>query len=102
MLNKLQPNRLLSGEDALMPGVWSVQIIDNAGKQTGVYQYSYGSALAYATLIMMPDVHIITIERDDVEFQRFDRERIVDSNSWHEIEDLSELKSKGLFINLLA
>ena len=102
MFNRLKPKRLLSGDAAVAPGVWNVRIIDNAGKTTGVYQYSYNSALAYAVLIMMPDIHIIIIERDHVAFQRFDRARILDSNNWCEVDDLSAPKPKGLFINLLA
>lgn len=88
-MNRLKPNKLLGDDKAMMPGSWNVLVIDNAGKTTGVYQYCYNSALAYAALVMMPDVHIIIIEKDRVEFQRFDRACIVDSNNWREVECLT-------------
>lgn len=86
MFNNLKPRHLLSSDEALKPGRWYVRVIDNSGKMTGVYQYCYGSALAYAKLIMMPDTDIITIEKDDMDFQKFERTHKININHWFEVD----------------
>lgn len=102
MTNKLNPRYLFDDGDTVIHGCWNVVIIDSAGKRQNVYQFSYGSSLAYALLIMMPDVDVIAIQKNGVDIQRFDREPCRDTNNWCEVEDLEKPIAQSVRTNLLA
>lgn len=59
---------------------------------------NYLNCVLQAKLRATPESHMIIIKKDGRDFQRWDRDRVVDSNEWHEVDDLSELKTLGKIV----
>lgn len=98
MNNDFKGIRKLRGNAASKVGHWSVELTANDGEVSFTNQRNYDISFALVRLIMTAEAHMIIIKKDGKDFQRWDRERFVDSNGWNETCNLNTAKESGHII----
>lgn len=100
-LDVIEPTKMKLKEARLYENEWRLEVTDNDGLVTtfpSIHQSqktNYLNCVLQAKLKASPDVHMIIIKKDGRDFQRWDRDRVLDSNEWIEVEDLNEIKIIG-------
>ena len=100
-LDVIEPTKMKLKEARLYENEWRLEVTDNDGLVTtfpSIHQSqktNYLNCVLQAKLKASPDIHMIIIKKDGRDFQRWDRDRVLDSNEWAEVEDLDEIKIIG-------
>lgn len=100
-LDVIEPTKMKLKEARLYENEWRLEVTDNDGLVTTLPsahqspKTNYLNCVLHAKLKASPDVHMMIIKKDGQDFQRWDRDRVLDSNEWAEVEDLDELKVIG-------
>lgn len=100
----IEPNKMKIKEARLYDNEWLLEVTANDGSVTTFPSASqspktnYLNCVLQAKLKAAPDVHMMIVKKDGRDFQRWERDRIVGSNEWVEIEDLSDIKTIGQIV----
>ena len=99
-LDVIKPNKIDSSEARLNNNEWVLEATDNNGVVTTfpddkLSKPNYLDCIVYAKTKATTDFHMIIIKKDGQDFQRWDRDRVLYSNKWKEVEDLDEIKIIG-------
>ena len=106
ILEVIAPTKMKLKEARLYDNEWRLEVTANDGSVTTFPsasqspQTNYLNCVLHAKLKATPDVHMMIIKKDGRDFQRWDRDCIVDSNHWQEVEDLSDIKVIGQIVSL--
>ena len=100
----IEPTKMALKEARLYDNEWRLEVTANDGSVTTFPsanqspKTNYLNCVLQAKLKATPDVHMMIIKKDGRDFQRWDRDCIVDSNHWQEVEDLSDIKVIGQIV----
>ena len=102
----IEPTKMTPKEAQLCDNDWVLEVTYNDGTKS-IFgndptspKTNYINCVLQAKLRATPESHMIIIKKDGRDFQRWDRDRVVDSNEWHEVDDLGELKTLGKILQL--
>lgn len=100
--NVIQPNKMPKKDAFSYDSEWLIEVTNNDGsvkmypdELTETPRKNYIESVMFAKFQATPDCHMIIVKKDGRDFQRWDRERVLGGNDWHEVEDEDELKTIG-------